>query len=154
MRSPDHPPSPAVPVTAAKPSSRTKRRLIAIVLLIAAAVLAGFAARTFLRVESVHETVNLTPLEDARELTARKRDVVGSYATGAANGDRTITVRSDGGIEFGEIGADPATSRIQDTWSYGRRAKKFALATTQGGIVDIVNIDTLEYFGDTYRRTK
>lgn len=131
-----------------------RRTFVVVALLVAAGAVGALAVRSFLRIESVHETITLAPLDDPKELTARKRDVVGTFATGAASGDRAITVRADGTIAFSEIGADPATSRTEDTWTYRRREKKFALATTQSGIVDIVNIDTLAYFGDTYRRTK
>lgn len=130
------------------------RRLLAAGLVFLALVIAGYAAYRFFRSNPIAERIAVTPIDDPKELAARRRDAVGTFATGATPGDRVITVTADGNIEFSEIGADPRTSRTADSWQLARRDRKFCLTTNASGIVDIINIDTIAYYGDTYRRTK
>ena len=85
---------------------------------------------------------------------------------GAQPGDRVITVGADGRVTFAEVGAATSLNNGTDTYRLGRHEKKarspsassdtgrLCLTTTDSGVIDILNIDTLIYYRDTYRRTK
>jgi hypothetical protein len=134
--------------------SSGRRRLVTAGYIILAAAFIAQAVRGFLRNDTVHEAIIVAPLDDPKELAARSRDAIGTYATGATPGERIILIEADGRVEFSEIGADPAIGRTVDSWQLARRGKMFCLPTPGSGVIDIINIDTLEYYGDTYRRTK
>ncbi|MDO8540914.1 MAG: hypothetical protein Q7S40_10805 [Opitutaceae bacterium] len=138
------------PATARQP----QRRALSLILFGGAAALAMYAVYSYQRIDPVGERVAVTPLTEPAELVARQHDVIGTFATGPAPGDRTLAVAADGTVEFVEIGADPASGRIKDTYRIARRGKTFCLTTAASGLIDIVNIDTMVYGGDTYRRTK
>lgn len=145
---PDPTPSPATP-------TRSRRAwlppALTLLLGLVAVLLFAYAATLFRRTESVHESVPAVPITDAAELAARQRDVIGTFATGTAPAERVITVRADGRIEFGEAGGGHSFS---DTYQLMRRGKAFCLVTPASGVVDVINIDTLSYSRDTYRRPR
>lgn len=147
-------PAPSPP-PATPPPTRSRwcwlRPALALVLGLGAVLLFAYAARLFRHTESVHEAVPTTPITDAAELAARQRDVVGTFTTGTGPGERTLTVHADGRIEFGETGGGHSFS---DTYELVRRGKAFCLVTRASGAVDVVNIDTLSYSRDTYRRPR
>jgi hypothetical protein len=127
------------------------RPALTLLLILGAALLFAYATTLFRRTESVHETVPTTPITDTAELAARQRDVVGTFTTGTGPGERVITVHADGRIEFSEVGGGPS---FADTYQLLRRGKAFCLVTRTSGVVDIMNIDTLSYSRDTYRRPR
>ncbi len=139
---------------ASNPGKRPAQRFLAVILLCGAAALATYAVQAWRQIESVEARVAVNRLSEPTELAARQHDVIGTFATGAAPGDRTLMVTGDGKIEFIEIGADPATGRITDTYYIARRGKNFSLVTKSSGLVDVVNIDTMVHYRDTYRRTR
>jgi hypothetical protein len=107
---------------------------------------------------SYSQTVNVQPavtlLTDPAEISARKGDAVGTFATGNQSGDRTITIEASSRITFAEVGGHKAYSESADTIRIGRIGKDLCLKTVDNGVIEVVNIDTLVYYRDTYKRTK
>lgn len=127
---------------------------IAFAILVAGLALNGYTLYSVFYTESVNETPAVILLTDPAELAAREREAIGSYATGSQPGDRVITVTADGKIRFFELGVKDGITNNTDTFKVGRHDKKFCLITSESGVVDVVNPDTLLYYRDTYRRTK
>lgn len=132
---------------------RPKHRGIAATILTLGVALNGFTVYSAFYTESVHRPPITTLLTDPAELAMRQRDVIGTFATGAQKGDRVITVTADR-IQFSEIGAPGSIGESTDTYRLGRHDNRLCLTTPGSGIVDVVNIDSVIYYGDTYRRTK
>lgn len=142
------------------------RLALASAILFAAVVLAALALRSFFRTESLIEEPLLTLLTDPAELAARQHDAIGTYATGDRPGDRVIIVAATGQISFRELGTSAGSGEITDTYRLARRDQKprsatapstggkLCLTTATSGVVDLLNLDTLVYCRDTYRRTK
>ena len=143
-------------ITGASQSSGGRRppRLVAAALLLAGA--AGLSAYTTCRAvrrESVEPPVPaLTALTDATEATNRRREFAGIFATGEKPGDRTLTILAEGRVDYAELGAKAPVTIDSDTYGLRRRGRHFSLVTGRGGVIDTVNLDTLVYWGDTYRR--
>ena len=139
---------PAVPVAPAP------NRGIAIAILLAGIALNGYTLYSAFYSESVNEKPALTLLIDPAEIAAQSQAVAGTYATGSQAGDRVIVITADGKIAFSEVGNARSINNGTDAFRLGRRDKKLCLSTTDSGIVDVVNIETVIYYRDTYRRTK
>jgi hypothetical protein len=137
------PPAPAAP-----------HRGIAVAILVVGLLLNGYTLYSVFYTDSVTEKPVVTLLTDAKELAARRNEVVGTFATGDQPGDRAIHVQPDGRIRFFEIGSKDSVTNNTDTYQVGRHAKNFCLMTRESGVVDIGAPDTLVYFRDAYRRTK
>jgi hypothetical protein len=129
-------------------------RALAPALLLSGLGLAGYAFVAASRVESVHEPVATTALTDSKEIAAQRQAAAGTYLTGNKPGDRSIVVAADGGVTFSELGATATIDRGTDTSTLGRREKKLYLVTAHSGVIEIVNIETLVYYRDTYRRPR
>lgn len=156
----DRPGSPGISPEPTDVSDATTRpaiapsRGIAIAILCAGLALNGYTLYSAFYTDSVHEKVAVTLLTDPAELAAQKQAVAGTYATGEKLGDRVISITQDGQVSFAEIGNARSISNGADTYRIGRREKKICLTTTDSGIIDVVNIDTLIYYRDTYRRAQ
>ena len=139
-------------------------RGIAFGIFIAGLALNGYTLYSAFYSESVNEKNAITLLTEADELTAHQRSVIGTYATGGQPGDRVITVGADGRVIFAEVSAATSLNNGTDTYRLGRHEKKgrapstssdkgkLCLTTTDSGVIDILNIDTLVYYRDTYKR--
>ena len=127
-------------------------RGIAVAILAAGLALNGYTLYSVFYTESVHETITVTLLTDPAELAAQRQQVTGTYATGDRPGDRVIQVGADGRVAFSEIGAARSVNNGTDHYRLGRREKRLCLTTPDSGVIDIVNIDTLLYYRDTYKR--
>jgi hypothetical protein len=135
------------------PVAPAPHRGIAAAILIAGLALNGYTLYSAFYSESVNQKTVITLLTEPAELAARQHDVVGNYATGAQPGDRVIVVGADGRVTFSVIGdARSSSSNSDDTYRLGRRETKLCLATVESGVIDILNIDTLVYYRDTYKR--
>jgi hypothetical protein len=155
----DQPGSPellAVPGGKAEPQrpTATPNRGIALAILFAGLGLNGYTLYSAFYTESVHEKVAVTLLTDPGEVAAQKQAVAGTYITGDRSGDRRIDVTAEGRVSFSEIGNARSISNGSDTYRLGRREKKLCLITADSGVIDIVNIETVVYNRDTYRRTR
>lgn len=139
---------------AQRPAAITPSRGIAVAILVAGLSLNGYTLYSVVYTESVNQKPSVTLLTDTTERDARLRDAVGTYATGSQPGDRAMEITADGRIKFLEVGARNRAGDSTDTFRVGRHDTKLCLTTVESGIVDILNIDTLVYFRDTYKRTK
>jgi hypothetical protein len=138
--------------TAAGKAAATPNHAIAAAILVAGLALNGYTLYSVFYTQSVNEKPAVTLLTDPTEISAHQQGAVGTYATGDQAGDRTITVSADGKITFAEVGAHTGYNDNVDTYRLGRLGKNFCLTTVDSGVVEIVNIDTLIYYRDTYNR--
>lgn len=150
-------PAPAATVSSASVASTSVKpaaphRATAFAILVAGLALNGYTLYSAFYTDRVGEKTVITLLTAADELAARQRDVIGTYATGAQPGDRVITVGADGSVKFSEVASTTSINNSSDTYRLGRREKQLCLATVDSGVVDILNIDTLVYYRDTYKR--
>ena len=133
-------------------SAAMPNHAIAAAILVAGLALNGYTLYSVFYTESVNEKPAVTLLTDPAEISAHQPDVVGTYATGDQSGDRTITITAGGKINFAEVGAHTGYNDNADAFRLGRLGKNFCLTTVDSGLVEIVNIDTLVYYRDTYKR--
>lgn len=139
----------------APPSPHRVRHLwTAAAILFTGVALNGFTLYSVFYTQTVVEQPVVSLITEAAELAARQHDVVGTYATGDKPGDRTITVDATGRVHFREIGSKNRLVNNTDAFRLGRRDRKICLATNESGIIDLVDVDTLSYFRDTYRRVR
>lgn len=153
-RSADAAQADALDEASAKEPAPTPNRGIAFAILIAGLALNGYTLYSVFYTESVNEKPAITLVTDAAELAARQGDAVGTYATGDQPGDRVIAVAADGKMRFFRVADKSGLGENAETYHLGRHDKKYCLATTDSGVVDILNFDTLVYYRDTYKRTK
>jgi hypothetical protein len=140
--------------SAPAPFAPAPHRGIAFAILFAGIALNGYTLYSAFYTESVNEKTAVTVLTDPAELTARGQEVAGTYATGNKPGDRVIAISADGRVTFSEIGNARSVNNSGDSFRLGRRNKQLCLATTDSGVIDVVNIEAIVYYRDTYRRTK
>lgn len=91
---------------------------------------------------------------DPMELRARQRDAIGKFVTGTQPGDRVIEITADGRIRFSVVGPLEHALESSDRYRIGTINRQPILATDQSGVVEMVGIDRLKYFGDVYERAK
>lgn len=149
-----HAPDPSLTDSTPPSAPSAPHRGIAAAILAAGLALNGYTLYSVFYVETVNVRPDVTLITDAAELKTRQFDVVGTFATGGQPGDRTIVVGADGRVAFSEIGSRNRVTDNADTYRIGRRAGKLCLTTIDSGVIDVLNIDTLVYYRDTYRRTK
>jgi hypothetical protein len=128
------------------------QRAIAAGILAAGLLINAYTIYSVTYVQSVNVKPNVTLLTDAREITARRTELVGTYVTGDRTGDRVISLQADGHVQFAEVGRPGSMSEVKDTYQIGRRGPKLCLVTGDGSVIDVVNLENLTYFRDTYRR--
>lgn len=120
------------------------------------AVSAALAIHTVRQARAIHDlrTPPAVPaLADATEAAARTRELAGTYATGTLPGDRVLTVRSEGVVEFTGVGrAGGAAAPFTAPFTLGRQGKTLYLVLREGEPIEVVNLGTLVYGRDTYRR--
>jgi hypothetical protein len=145
--------SPAVPPAPAMHRSAPHRG-IAAAILVTGLALNGYTLYSVFYTESVNEQPAVTLVTDPAELASRQQELLGTYRTGEQPGDRIIAIEADGRIRFTEIGSKNSVVNNADAYRLGRRAGKYCLTTAESGLIDIVDIDTLTYYRDTYRRVR
>lgn len=87
------------------------------------------------------------------DLGARRFDLPGTYRTGPAPTDRAIIVETGNRVRFAEVGTKHSPT-VQESYHLARREKTLYLATAAGDLIELVDIDTLRFEGDFYRRAK
>jgi hypothetical protein len=137
----------------ARPRS-TAQRSIAIAILAAGLLVNAYTVYSVSYTESVKQKPDVTLLTDAKEIAARTTELVGSYATGDRPGDRLITIRAEGRVEFSEVGRAGRFTDSADTYRVGRHKGKTCLLTGDNDVIEVRNLETLEYFRDRYRRRR
>lgn len=130
------------------------KTITGIVLLAAGLALIIFALHPILVPAPADEPpADVTWVTDPAELKTRQQLVVGIFATGRQAGDRHLTVSADGHIVFAEVGPRQSLANATDTFRIAVRDQRTCLVTGQSGVIEALDLNTLSYFGDTYRRT-
>ena len=137
----------------ARSSARPPRTALAIALILAGAALFAYALYPVLCIDSVNQMPEVRPITEP-ELAARKRDVIGTYATGSDPGDRVIVIGANANARFYEIGPRGPIGEAAETCLVCRHDGRLCLATKASGVIDVEDDGTLVYFKDRYQRPK
>lgn len=131
----------------------TRSHAIAVACLAASAALAAHTVRTARAIDDVRARPAIPAVADAAEAAARVRELAGTYATGTRPGDRVLTVRREGVVEFSEVGRAGGTAAPPaEPFTLGRQGKALCLVLREGEPIEVVNLGTIIYGRDTYRR--
>jgi hypothetical protein len=135
-----------------RPTS-TLNQGIGLTMLLLGLALNGYTVYSALFIDSVHKDPSMTLISDPDQLDERRRLLAGSYATGNEAGDRMITLFPNGKLEIQEYG-NKGRIRRQLTKEYlpGTSEGRLLLRLKPHGSIEVVNRDTLLFYGDTYRR--
>jgi hypothetical protein len=145
-------PRPEPEAAAAARRRPATQRAIAAGILAAGLLINAYTIYSVTYVQSVNVKPNVTLLTEPKEIAARRTELVGTYVTGDRTGDRVISLQADGHVQFAEIGRPGSMSEVKDTYQIGRRGPKLCLVTGDGSVIDVVNLESLTYFRDSYRR--
>jgi len=128
---------------------------IGVCMLAAGLALNGYTLYAALYIDDVHRAPPLTLITHAAEEQKMRDSIAGYYVTGTEPGDRTITLRNDGTAELVQLGKKGAARMRQScTFLVGKRDGRFFLALKPRGQVEITGLETLSFYGDTYRRQR
>jgi hypothetical protein len=150
-RAPAKPDQPKVDAT---PRPRRPRNGIAAAILCAGVLLNGYTLYSFFYIEDVNQKPPIVLVTDGRELAGLRLSAAGRYATGKIPGDRIIEIEADDRVRF--LRVTPSGERLDstDTFRIGRHDKVVCLTTPDSGVIDVINIETISYYGDVYRRVR
>jgi hypothetical protein len=149
----------AVPATvaaadaAARPAAAPHRG-IAAAILVAGLLLNGYTLYSVVYVDSVNHKPDVTLITNPGEAAAREKEILGTFATGNQKGDRVITIMPGRRVKFSEVGKTGALSESADVFEVARRGSRLCLNTRDSGAIDVLNLETVVYYRDTYRRTR
>jgi hypothetical protein len=134
------------------PPPQLERRRWTLPLLGTALVLGGYAAYAAWTADEDEAPPALTALVGA-ERQSEDAALTGVYMTGSEPGHHGIALLGDGRLKLFVIHAQAAPGVVMGTYRIGRLDTKLCLATDQpGGLIKVLNRETLEYSGETYRR--
>lgn len=148
------PPIPVAVGPPPPPPESLRRSAVAMVLFLAGVGLMVYALKPILVPERARPEEDLTFITGAAELKGRHRALAGAFTTGQQTGDRRLTISADGYVVFGEFGPRAALVSGAHTFRIGRRENQTRLVTARNDIIEVVDANTLLYYGDTYRRVK
>jgi len=135
-----------------KSSSRLNQG-IGLTMLLLGLALNGYTVYSAFYIDSVHRDPPITLISDPDQLDERRRLLTGTYSTGSEAGDRVITLFPDGRINIQEFGNKGRIRRqISKEYLPGNSEGRLLLRVKPHGCIEVVNRDTLLFFGDTYRR--
>ncbi len=136
--------------------STPKKRMprgVAASLLIVGLLLNGYSIYSAYCTDSVNQLPPVQFVTDTAELAKMEKAIVGAYATGQDEGDRSIEIKAGGRVQFTEYGQDAETRFSNtDTYRIGQRDGKICLVTKASTLIEITSADTVTYFRDSYRR--
>lgn len=144
--------APAAEITA--PTPRKPRNGIAAAILCAGVMLNGYTLYSFFYIDDVNQKPPIVLVTDERELAGLRNSAAGHYATGKIPGDRAIEIDENDRVRFFRITASGPRQDSSDTYRVGRHDKVVCLTTSDSGVIDVINIDTISYYGDIYRRAR
>jgi hypothetical protein len=94
----------------------------------------------------------ITPLTNAERL-AEDTSLTGVYTTGSEPGQHGIIILGDGKLKLFQVNAQAAPSVVYGSYRFGRLDSKLCLDTDQpGGLVKVLDRESLEFCGEVYRR--
>lgn len=133
---------------------KTPHRAIALSILVAGLLLNAYTVYSVFQAESINQKPEVGVIADATELSALQQSVAGKYATGEAIGDRVIAIEANGRVSFFKITSSGRRLDFEDQYRIGRHNSILSLVTHHSGVVEILNIDSLTYCRDAYRRAR
>ena len=95
-----------------------------------------------------------SPFSDPAELSALEHNVVGTFSTGSAPGDRVIQVKADHTLTVYELGAQGPLEPVSAPYQIRRVGGQPCLVTKGLGIVEVSTPDTLSFYKDSYSRSR
>lgn len=104
--------------------------------------------------QDINDKSDLTYATDPVEIAHERRLAAGTYATGAAPGDRILQINADGSFQNSEIGAPGNPAPETGTYRIAAHVGMTCLSVDGGSVIDVVDHNTLLYYQDTYRRIK
>jgi hypothetical protein len=136
------------------PRPRKPRNGVAAAILCAGVMLNGYTLYSFFYIDDVNQKPPIVLVTDDRELAGLRNSAAGHYATGNRPGDRAIEIGEDGQVRFFRLIASGQRLDSSDTYRVGRHDKAVCLTMPDSGMIDIINIETISYYGDVYRRAR
>jgi hypothetical protein len=115
-------------------------------------LLGGYIAYTEFAGNDGGSAPALTPLPSSERLT-EDSDLTAVFMTGSEPGQHGIVILGDGKLKLFQVCAQSAPRIVHGTYRLGRLEAKICLTTDQpGGLIKVVDRDTLDYAGEVYRR--
>ncbi len=151
---PDMAPDESTGSESAAPAPKTPHHGIAITILVAGLLLNGYTLYSVFYIDDVNKKPAIELVTNPAELAALQNSVAGRYATGNTPGDRAIVVGADGRVRFFKITTAGERMDSDDSYRIGHRESKVCLTMPDSGYIDVLNIETIVYYRDLYRRTK
>ena len=144
---------PAISVAPKRPPAEPwSRSVITLVLLCAGVALMVHALKPLVVPARPRVANDVEIVIDPADYRTRLGAVTGTFATGDQAGDRHLTVAVNEHVVFVEIGPRQSLGSGADSFRIGRRDQRTCLVTPRSGVIEVVDANTLLYFGDTYRR--
>lgn len=134
------------------PSAEVAGRPWTYVLLGIVLVLGGYIGYAEWADRSNDDAPALTALTTAERL-AEDRALTGVYTTGSEPGQHGIIILGDGKLKLFRANAQAAPGVVYGTYRFARLEAKLCLATDQpGGLIKVLNRESLEFCGEIYKR--
>jgi hypothetical protein len=89
----------------------------------------------------------------AAERQAEDSSLTGVYSTGSEPGQHGIVILGDGKLKLFQVYAQAAPGVVYGSYRFGRVDGKLCLATDQpGGLIKVIDRESLEFCGEIYKR--
>lgn len=136
------------------PISAIVRNTLATAALLVGLGLAAVGVQRASRIDDVNALPSIDWISKADELKSLQASALGRYVTGNEPGDRGIEIRADGRLQFFRVLEKGDRSEPEVSARLGRVNGRLNFATPHQGLVEVMNIDTLSYYRDVYRRVR
>jgi hypothetical protein len=136
------------------PASVIFRNVLSIALLLVGVGLAGVGIQRVTRIDVVNALPPVEWITKSSELEALQASAVGRYVTGNEPGDRGIEIRPAGRLRFFRMVEKGERAETDVPARLGRINGRLNFVTSHQGAVEVINIDTLSYYRDVYRRAR
>jgi hypothetical protein len=130
------------------------RTVTTLALLVLGVVLIAVAVMPLLGSKARQQSSDITLVRDAADAQIRQKSVAGLFSTGPKSGDRSMTITPLGDVIFAEVGPRQPLGAGTDSYRIGLRDQKTFLVTVRSGVIEVLDANTLRYYGDTYRRVQ
>jgi hypothetical protein len=116
------------------------------------AVLAGYIAYAEFTAPPRDDSPPLAPLTTADRL-AEDGALTAVYMSGTEPGKHGIVILGSGKLKLFQVNAQASPGVVYGSYTLGRLNSKIHLATDQpGGLIKVVDRETLEYGGEIFKR--
>jgi len=136
------------------PASVIFRNVFATILLLVGVGLATIGIQRAARIDDVNSFPPADWITKASELESLRAAAIGRYVTGSEPGDRGIEINPEGRLRFFRVVEKGERSEPEVSSRLGRVNGRLNFVTPHQGLVEVVNIDTLSYYRDVYRRAR